>query len=104
MIQIGWKQCGIAKVFQHDYQQVALFANLSTPLFKDEATQIEEVTNKDDIIEDMEPDTCITTIMQQSSEMATEINRLHGARVSSLNDTAKKMYVQFAQRETKQSH
>ena len=103
MVQIGWEQCDIAKVFQHDFQKVALCANLSTPLFKEETTQIEEVTNNDGIIEDMEPDTCITTIMQQSLEMAAEIIRLHGARVSSLKDAARKMYVQSAQRETKQS-
>jgi hypothetical protein len=40
MLQIGWEQCGIAKVFQHDFQEVALCANLSTPLFKEKATQI----------------------------------------------------------------
>ena len=68
-------------------------ANLSTSLFKDEATQIEEVTNKDDIIEDIEPNTYITTIMQESLEKTVEISRLHGARVSSLNDVTKKMYV-----------
>ena len=100
MVQIGWEQCGIAKVFQHDSQEVILCANLSTPLFKEEAIQIEEVTNKlkDDILEDMEPDTCITTIMQESLEKAAKINHLHGARVSSLKDATRKMYVQSAQR------
>ena len=98
MVQIGWEQCGIAKVFQHDFQEAALCANLSTPLFKEEATQIEEVINKDDTIEDMEPDTCITTIMQESLEKAAKINHLHGARVSSLKDATRKMYVQSAQR------
>jgi hypothetical protein len=101
MVQIRWEQCGIAKAFKHDFQEVALCANLSTPLFKEETTQIEEVTNKDDIIKDMEPDTCITTIMQESLERAAEISRLHGARVSSLKDATRKMYVQSAQRETK---
>ena len=67
-------------------------------IFKEEATQIEEVTNKDNTIEDMEPDTCIITIMQESLEMATEISRLHGARVSSLKDVTRKMYVQSAQK------
>jgi hypothetical protein len=52
----------------------------------------------------MEPDTCITTIMQESLEKAAEISRLHGARVSSLKDAARKRYVQSTQRETKQSH
>ena len=93
MVQIGWKHCGIAKVFQHDFQEAALCTNLSTSLFKDEATQIEEVTNKDDIIEDIEPNTYITTIMQESLEKTVEISRLHGARVSSLKDVTKKMYV-----------
>ena len=79
MVQIGWEQCGIAKKFQHDFQEAALCANLSTPLFKEEATQIEEVTNNDNIIEDMEPDTCNATIMQESLEKAAKINRLHGA-------------------------
>ena len=94
--KIGWEQCGIAKAFQYDFQEVALCANLSTPIFKEEATQLEEVTNMDDIIEDMESDTCITTIMQDSLEMSAEINHLHGARVSSLKDAARKKYVQSA--------
>ena len=42
--------------------------------------------------------------MQESLKMEVEINCLHGARVSSLNDAARKMYVQSAQRETKLSH
>jgi hypothetical protein len=70
-----------------------LCANLSTPLFKEKTTQIEEVTNKDDIIEDMDPNTCITTIMQESLERAVEISRLYGARVSSLNDADRKKYM-----------
>ena len=98
MVQIGWEQCGIAKAFQHDFQEAALCANLSTPLFKAEASQIEEVINKDDTIEDMKPDTCITTIMQESLERAAQINRLHGARVSSLKDAVRKMYVQSTQK------
>ena len=75
-------------------------ANLSTLFFNEEATQIEEVTNNDDIIEDMEPDTCITTIMQESLDRAAEISHLHGVRVSSLKHAARKRYVQSAQRET----
>lgn len=68
--------------------------NLSTPLFNGKTIQIEEVTNKDDIIEDTEHDICITTIMQESLERATEISRLHETRVSSLKDATRKMYVQ----------
>jgi hypothetical protein len=41
MLQIGWEQCDIAKKIQHDFQEVALCANLSTPLFKEKAIQIE---------------------------------------------------------------
>ena len=96
MVQIGWEQCGIAKAFENDFQEAALCANLSTPLFKEEGTQIEDV-NKDDLIEDMEPDTCITTVMQESLEKAAEISRLHGARVTSLKDAARKRYVSSAQ-------
>lgn len=87
MVQIGWEQCDIAKAFENDFQEAALCANLSTPLFKEERTQIEDV-NKDDLIEHMEPDTCITIVMQESLEKAAEISRLHGARVTSLKDAA----------------
>lgn len=65
---------------------------------------MKEVTNNDDIIEDMEPNTCITIIMQESLKRAVEINRLHGAWVSSLKDVTIKKYVQFVQQEMKQSH
>ena len=104
MVQIGWEQCGIAKAFEHDFQEATLCANLSSQFFKEETTQIEEVTNMDDIIEDMKPDTCITTIMQESLKRAAEISCLHGARVSSLKDASRKMYVQSVQKKTKQSH
>ena len=105
MVQIRWEQCGIAKKIQHDVQEVALCANLSAPLFKETKQNPNRRSYKQRRhIKIYGAGYCITTIMQESLKMEVEINCLHGARVSSLNDAARKMYVQSAQRETKLSH
>jgi hypothetical protein len=56
---------------------------MSSPLFKEE-TQEEHTTNKEDMVEDIEPDASIDAVMNDSSKRLTENQDLQasGTKVS----------------------
>jgi hypothetical protein len=91
MIQIGWEKCELLQPFQADFQAASLDANISSPLFKENA-QVEHTTNKEDLVEDIEPDTSIDAVMQDSLKNLVEVTGLQasGARISTIKGAAKK--------------
>ena len=91
MIQIGWEKCGLPQPFQADFQAASLNANISSPLFK-ENEEVEHTTNKEDLVEDIEPDTSIDAVMQDFLKNLAEVTSLQasGARISTIKGAAKK--------------
>jgi hypothetical protein len=62
MIQIRWKERGLSQSFQAEFQVASLNANISSPLLKKEA-QVENTTNKEDLVQDIELDAIIDAVI-----------------------------------------
>jgi hypothetical protein len=64
-------------------------ANISSPLFKEEA-QIELAKNKGDMVDDIELDTSIDAIMEDSLRRLAKVLQASRARVFAMKEEARK--------------
>jgi hypothetical protein len=98
MVQIGWEKCGLLQAFQPKFQATALNENMTSPLFKGNDVQAEETMNKEDMANDIELETTIKTVMEDSLKRLANIQDLQasGARVSTMKVVARKRHFQSA--------
>jgi hypothetical protein len=98
MVQIGWEKYGLLQAFQPEFQATALNESMTSPLFKGNDVQAEETMNKEDMANDIELETTIKTVMEDSLKRLANIQDLQasGARVSTKKVVARKRHFQSA--------
>ena len=98
MVQIGWEKWGLLQAFQPKFQATTLNENMTSPHFKGYDVQAKETMNKEDMADDIELETTIKIVMEDSLKRSVDLQHLQAsrARVSAMKVAARKRYIQSA--------